>query len=220
MRSRFWIRWVLANAWAEFIGLGAVASIGGLVASHADRAGRAGTALAVAALFVGLGALEGAVVGIAQQRVLADAVPGLSGWVRATVAGAVVAWAVGMLPSTVISLLPREAGASPPAIGQPLRLLLAAGLGCVAGPILAACQWRRLRHVLPRAWRWLPANALAWAAGMPIIFQAAHVAAAQGGSVGALLVVGSAFFAAGAVVGAIHGLFLAGWMAPANGLRP
>ena len=56
-----------------------------------------------------------------------------------------------------------------------LVLLLAADLGSVAGPLLPAFQWLSLRKVLPcNAWRWLPANALAWALGMPVIFPGAH----------------------------------------------
>ena len=208
MPPRFWIHWVIANAWAEFIGLGAVAGAGFLAVSRLGEPSSVAAALLLAAVFVGLGAIEGLVVGFAQARVLRRVFPQLTGWIRATVAGAIASWCLGMLPSTVMSGLATEPGAAPPEIGQPVRLLLAAGLGLVAGPLLAAFQWRRLRLVVPRAGWWLPANAVAWALGMPIIFHAAHFAAGQVSRLQAVGAVGMSLLLAGAVVGAVHGAFL------------
>jgi hypothetical protein len=63
-----------------------------------------------------------------------------------------------------------------------------------------------LRRVAPRSWIWLPANAVAWAAGMPIIFAAIDQAGKAGAVGGAVAVVVVSLAVTGAVVGAIHGL--------------
>lgn len=209
--KRLWLHWTLANAWGELVGLGAVAGLGYLVASRLGESSSAVAVIALAAVFVALGAVEGFVVGLAQQQVLRRALPAVSGWVRATVIGAVAAWAIGMLPSTVMSMVAQAPGGSPPAISDWQRLLLAAGLGLVAGPMLAFFQWRQLRVVVPHAWLWLPANALAWAVGMPVIFAAAHAVAQQRSWQAAVATVGLALALAGALVGAVHGGFLA-WL--------
>lgn len=207
--GRLWLQWVVANAFAEFLGLGAVATAGYLAVRSVGEPASPLAAVAMAAMFVGLGAFEGLVLGLAQQWVLRRALPGLSGWVRATVAGALVAWLLGMLPSTIMSLSPGEPG-PPPALDDRVQLLAAAGLGLVAGPALAFFQWRRLRIAVPaKAWWWLPANGLAWALGMPIVFLAADIAGQQSGVAPIVAIVGSSLLACGAVVGAVHGAFLA-----------
>lgn len=211
MSTRFWLHWTLANAWGELVGLGTVAGLGYLVASRLGEPASAIAALALAAAFVVLGAIEGLVVGVAQNQVLRRALPAVSGWVRATVIGAVASWAIGMLPSTIMSMLAQASGGQPPEINDSLRLLLAAGLGFVAGPMLAFFQWRQLRVAVPHAWLWLPANSLAWAVGMPVIFAAAHAAAHQSSWQAAMGTVGLALALAGALVGAVHGGFLA-WL--------
>jgi hypothetical protein len=204
-RGRFWRRWVLANAGAELFGLGSVAALGYLLFARRGEAGGAGAAVATAAAFVGLGALEGAVVGLAQRQVLHQRLPALRGWVRATMAGAMAAWALGMLPSTLMSMTAHTAAAPPPAPPFALVLLLAAGLGVLAGPLLAAFQWLSLRRVLAHAWTWLPANGAAWALGMPVIFAATQADEWTSSPAAIVAVVALALAAAGAVVGAVHG---------------
>lgn len=205
---RLWQRWIVANAWAEALGLSIVAGVGFVVARRLGEPGGPAAALGLAAVFVALGAIEGLVVGVAQSRVLRSALPQLTGWVSATVVGAMVSWALGMVPSTIMSSLPQEPAAAPPELGTSLRLVFAAGLGALAGPMLAAFQWRRLREVLPHAGWWLPANALAWACAMPVIFLAAHLAASESRPLAAAVELVLAFVLAGALVGAIHGRFL------------
>ena len=205
----FWLRWVAANAIGEFVGLGAVAGIGFLLfRQFADDPSWQHQVL-LAAAFVGLGAFEGVVVGLAQATVLRTLLPAVRGWVSATVIGAMVAWAVGMLPSIVAQAL-APAGAAPAAEPSPgLVLLLSAALGAIAGPILAAFQWRSLRRALPaRAWVWLPANAAAWCLGMPVIFLGAQANELTSDPALIVLLVGLALLGAGAVVGAVHGWFL------------
>jgi hypothetical protein len=97
-------------------------------------------------------------------------------------------------------------------------MLLAAGLGVVAGPVLAVFQFRVLRRYVGHAGWWLPANALAWAVGMPVIFAGIHVAYS---AVGHYAVVGApigTLALAGAAVGAIHGVFLIYLLQPDNQL--
>jgi hypothetical protein len=209
LRSRFWWRWVAANAIAELVGLGTVASVGFLAFRHMGEPRGVVQAVAFACAFVILGAFEGAVVGIAQRMVLRSRLPTIRGWVRATVVGAMVAWAIGMVPSTVMNIM-QSSGAAP---GEepPLAavLLLAAALGAIAGPLLALFQWFSLRKALGRkAGYWLPANAAAWALGMPVIFLGAQANELTSSPVLISGVVALALFTAGAVVGAVHGRVL------------
>lgn len=216
-RSNLWWRWIAANSAAEFIGLGTAAAVGFLVATRLGEPHGLPQTLLFAALFVLLGAFEGLIVGFAQAKVLVRRLPDLQGWVQATVVGAVVAWVIGMAPSTIMSLTHSGGSGPPPEIGEPLRLLLAAGLGLVAGPVLAFFQWRCLRRCVSRraAW-WLPANAAAWALGMPIIFVSAHLGAGTSNPILVMLGVGASLLAAGAVVGAVHGCALV-WLVSADG---
>jgi len=209
--NRFWWRWVGANAVAEFVGLGVVALAGFVVAPRLMQTPDALHVVAFAAFAVGLGAFEGAVVGWAQAQVLRRRLPALRGWVRATVLGAMTAWAVGMLPSTLVKLSAAPGGAPAAKPALVVILLLAAGMGAVAGPILAAFQWRSLRGALANgSLRWLPANAAAWAAGMPLIFLGIQAHEVTHSALLVALAIALSLLAAGAVVGAIHGLVLIG----------
>ena len=210
--TAFWRRWIVANALAELVGLGVVA-LAGLLAFQRFGEPRTGAqAAGFAALFVALGAFEGAVVGVAQRHVLRERLPALKGWVGATVAGAMAAWAIGMLPSTLMGLGSSATAAPQVEPSLALVLLLAAAMGAVAGPLLAVFQWRSLRRVLSRrAGWWPPANAAAWALGMPIIFLGAQANDLTGNPVLIATAVGCALFAAGATVGAVHGRILL-WM--------
>lgn len=206
--SHFWWRWVLANALAETLGLGAVAGAGYFAAVHIGEPVGLIARLGFAVFFIVLGSFEGYVVGFAQGNVLKLRIPTLEGWIKATVVGAVAAWVLGMTPSTIMSLAEHGPSPSPPFISVAMRLLLAAGLGAVAGPMLAFFQWRVLRRYLSRAMWWLPANALAWAAGMPIIFLGVHVVVGMHDTSLAVVVAAATIAIAGAVVGAIHGAAL------------
>lgn len=105
---------------------------------------------------------EGAVLGFAQSRVLPLFVRGIDArrWVRFTALGAGVAWALGMLPSTLNDL------------GAPLAVTIAVGI--VAMPLLvlalSAPQAHLLRGHIDDAWRWVPVNVAAWGVGLPMTF--------------------------------------------------
>jgi hypothetical protein len=214
-RSRFWWRWIAANSLAELLGLGTVAAFGYAIFRRVGEPHGIWQAAVFALAFVALGALEGLVVGWAQAAVLKSRLPGLKGWVRASIIGAAAAWALGMVPSTIMSLTAPAAAGSPPDISEPLRLLLAAGLGMIAGPVLAFFQWKVLRQHVQRAACWLPANAVSWAVGMPIIFLGAHMGAYATAPLAIALGAAAILAIAGAVVGAIHGRVLI-WLLPAE----
>ena len=79
----------------------------------------------------------------------------------ATAAGAALAWTIGMLPSTL-----GDPSALPPVV---------IGLGlAVLGPMLlvslGAAQWLVLRRQLAQAADWIWLSALAWLAGLAVVF--------------------------------------------------
>jgi len=156
------------------------------------------------------GAIEGSVVGLLQWLVLRRPFPEVArrAWVMATIAGAMVAWFFGSLPSTLIDMGAQQSGEEVQEPAAAVVLLLAAGMGLVLGVVLAYPQWRLLRRVVEKAWWWIPANAIAWAFGMAIIFAAMDLAFKQASTVGSAAVLATALLLAGAVVGAVHGLAL------------
>lgn len=203
-----WSRWVLANALAEMIGLGASALLWGFVAFAAET--QAGILAAAGAVVVGSTLLEGTAVGLGQWLVLHRPLPQLKwqSWLIATMIGAFVAWLLGMIPSTMMSLGEETAAAPPPEISDMMMYSLAAVMGLVLGPILALPQWWVLRRYVRQAAWWIPANALAWAFGMVVIFIGVGMIESDALTFGVVLLILLSLAVAGAVVGAIHGLML------------
>ena len=158
------------------------------------------------------GIVEGLVVGVAQWWATAPGFPGLSrrSWIAATIYGALVAWFLGSVPSTMMSLGASDQGQAAAEPEGALMLVMASGMGLVAGFILGIPQWRVLRGTVPGAWSWLPANSLAWAVGMPIVFSAVDLAFASGSVTSGVAIMGVALLLTGAVVGAVHGAVLVG----------
>ncbi|MGF1504524.1 MAG: hypothetical protein GYB64_01880 [Chloroflexi bacterium] len=208
-----WARWVAANALGEMIGLGAATLLGVALTAGVTAAFGAQAPAAMMAVFVIGGTFEGAVIGVAQWTVLRQPLPELRlrQWLVATMIGAFIAWVLGSLPSTLMAMAPAAAAGSPAGANPLVELLLAAGLGLVAGPILGVGQAVVLRQHIPGSMgRWVLANGLAWAAGMPLIFLMAGSVPAAGITVGFAAFVLVGIGVVGAVVGAVHGLFLAG----------
>jgi hypothetical protein len=132
----------------------------------------------------------------------------LKAWWTATLLGALIAWFLGSLPSSLMGMGSERAGAGmiePPLF---LVLLLACGMGLILGVILALPQWRVLRRHVARAWVWLPANSLAWGVGMALIFAGIDIAQRMGSVAGILVAMAITLFITGAVTGSIHGAFL------------
>lgn len=219
--SGLYRRWVLANGWSECIGLGATGLLGWWVMRVTGEPSSIVAVLGTALLAV-LGGMvfEGLLVGYAQARVLHGHNPAFrSGrWILATAIGAGIAWLLGMIPSTAMALAgPAAAGGEPPAwLTGPAQYLLAAAMGFVLGPILAIPQMLVLRHTVRRAGRWIPANALAWAIGMPVIFFGAGAVPHETRAIVAIMILGLTCLVAGLAVGAVHGLFLVKLLQPAE----
>jgi len=159
------------------------------------------------------GAIEATIVGLAQWWAMRPWFPqiGRFAWWRATLIGALLAYVLGYLPSTLINLTQTTADATAAPVTEPPQavvLLLAAGLGLAAGAILSFAQYLTLRGKVARAGRWIPANMLAWALGMPIVFWAIDLAFKLPALWQSLALVAVALLVMGAVVGAIHGVAL------------
>ena len=81
-------------------------------------------------------------------------------------------------------------------------------MGAVGGAVLSFAQWLELRRSVEGAGIWMPANMLAWAFGMPVIFWGVDMAFKMAEVWQSVLVMAGALLIAGAVVGAVHGAFL------------
>src|SRR5574341_1141594 len=137
-------------------------------------------------------------------------------WVRATAIGAGAAWTLGMIPSTVAALSESSGASGPPPFEGPLVYVAAAGMGLTLGVILGLPQWLQLRSYARRSLQWVGANAVAWAAGMVIIFAGAGSTPANAPVGLVITIIAAAGLSAGLVVGAIHGLILIRILKPAT----
>jgi len=210
-KNQLWPRWILANALSEMIGLGLTFAIISLFFSSLGEQNTPVSILFSFAVAVLSGAVEATVVGLAQWWAMHPWFPSIEkfAWWRGTLIGALVAYVLGYLPSTLMSL--GEATASGAPVAEPPQwavLLLAAGMGAVGGAVLSFAQWLAMRGKIQRAGLWIPANMLAWLFGMPVIFWGIDVAFKMAAVWQAVLVMAGTLFAAGAVVGAVHGRFL------------
>lgn len=104
-----WARRVLANALGELLGLGGTFALIGLLASRMDTGSGAGVLLAFIVAVLS-GAVEATVVGLAQWWAMHPwfSTIGRSAWWRATLIGALVAYGLGYLPSTLIARARRQ----------------------------------------------------------------------------------------------------------------
>lgn len=209
---QFWGKWVVVNAVAELVGLGFSSLLWALFFLGMEEA--IGTLLAALIVVIGSTLLEGSAVGVAQGRLLRQALPKLTvrEWWIATMIGALIAWTLGMIPSTLMSFTTEATSAAtetaPPEMSDALMYTLAALMGLVLGPVLGIPQWWVLRRYVAKAWQWIPANAVAWAIGMPVIFVVMSFIPAGALTLWTILLLITGLAVAGAVVGAIHGLIL------------
>jgi hypothetical protein len=209
--NQLWTRWTLANAFSEMFGLGLTFALTGLVFSKLDSQQTIASILLAFALAVASGGIEATIVGLAQWWAMHPWFPLINKfvWWRATLIGALVAYVLGYLPSTLMNM--GEATASSAPMAEPpqwIILLLAAGMGAVGGVVLSFAQWLAIRREVRGAGVWIPANMLAWTFGMPIIFWGIDLAFEMSVLWQSILVMAGTLFVSGAVVGAIHGRFL------------
>ncbi|ETA05764.1 hypothetical protein V525_16020 [Gordonia alkanivorans CGMCC 6845] len=117
-------------------------------------------------LMVVCGAGEGALLGVGQAvglRGTSWQVPSAR-WVPATAVGAMIAWSLGMAPSSLVDL-----GVDID-LGNPLAWVVA-GAGAVALLIsIPSAQYVVLRNRIPHAWQWIPVNVVAWTVGLVFTF--------------------------------------------------
>jgi hypothetical protein len=205
-----WLQWALANVVGEVLGLGLAGAIAIVMFSNIGEPETALVALMMAGVMIAAGALEGVIVGFAQWLVLRRRLRRLSRreWITATAIGALVAWAIGMAPSTLMTLNQSAGSSPPPEISDAVKYALAAVMGAALGMILGAPQWRVLRRYASGGSLWVLANAAAWAVGMPVVFIGAGVSPVGASAPSVVLTVVVTIAAAGASVGAIHGVAL------------
>jgi len=210
-KNQLWSRWTLANAFSELFGLGLTFLITGLVFSKLDSQQTLTSILLSFIFAVASGAIEATFVGLAQWWAMSPWFPTIErfAWWRGTMVGALTAYVLGYLPSTLMSM--GEASASNAPVTEPIQwivLLLAAGMGAVGGIVLSFAQWLAMRGKVKRAGLWIPANMLAWTFGMPVIFWGIDLAFKMSALWQSVLLMAGTLFVAGALVGGIHGLFL------------
>lgn len=143
-------------------------TIPAIVGATATSAGVGQSASLVLLVLAGVG--EGAVLGWAQSRMLRRELPELrtGDWIGATAAGAGVAWTIGMLPSTF--------GGQSLELWRPLLITLGVLAGLALLATIGFAQWLVLRRHVDRSGVWVVANALAWIAGLVVVFTAIGVA--------------------------------------------
>ncbi|WP_404389246.1 hypothetical protein [Humibacillus xanthopallidus] len=148
MRPGFLRRWIVVVTVGEALGFAVPAVVGATLYDES-------AAILVPALLAA-GAVEGGLLGGAQWLALRAELPALAPatWVGLTAAGAVTAYAIGVLPSTFWETWSGWA----PALQVPLFVVL--GLALLAS--IGAAQWLELRHHVPQAGRWILGTALAW----------------------------------------------------------
>jgi hypothetical protein len=222
MKSRtLYLSWISANGFGELIGLGLTFVIGFTLTYLVGNESGVWGSLVMLAAYTFTGVIEGTVLGLFQWRAFHPTIPRIprSSWWKATSLGAVIAWFAGSLPFIIINTSSMMTQANELTGQQPSQepaqwmvMLMASAIGLLAGAVLALFQWLVLRQFVHKASWWLLANAFAWSAGMPIIFLAIDIVM-KISQVWQKIILGcSALFLTGALVGAIHGLFLV-WLA-------
>lgn len=185
-----WTRWATLG---EFVGFAVPATVAVVVAGWSPVA-------AVPAL-VAAGAMEGALLGWSQSRVLCRRVPEIrpAAWIAATAAAAAVAWSIGMVPSVTEGRWP--------AWPAPVLVAVAILLGLTLLGSIGTAQWWVLRRAVPGSWWWIPATAGGWGVGLAV-FTGFTTALWQPGQGGVVI----------AVIGVTGGLLMAAAVAALTGL--
>ena len=146
-------RWTVATAVGELVGFIPPAVTGATLAAL----GASDPVLVIGLTLAGMA--EGAVLGVAQAKVLSGYRPAVDdrAWVRATALAAGLAWFVGMGGGAVM-------GTDPP----PLVLVLLVPAWAAGLLAMGYAQWRVLRPTIPRSGRWVGVTAGAWLVGVMI----------------------------------------------------
>ena len=129
---RIWLRWILANVVGEVVGFGLAGMTAAVAFQAMERYQGLEQIMAGIAAILAVGCLEGGAVGLAQWLVLRVELPPVTGraWIGATVAGATVAWGVGMIIGTQAGHVAASDVPVSPLVG-------ALVIGVVAGALLS-----------------------------------------------------------------------------------
>ena len=147
-------RWLLTVTAGEFVGFSVPAVTGALTVEST-------VTTAVVALLAA-GAVEGTMLGLAQSIVLRRELPRLvrRRWISATAVGAVLAYAIGLLPSTLAGQWAELPGT--------VLVIAALLLGTALLASIGTAQWLVLRTVVPRSGSWVVTTALARLGGLAV----------------------------------------------------
>jgi len=200
-----WSCWVGAVLAAEAIGIALAfgadqlsARLLGLATTLSDR-------LAEIGISVGVGAVEGVVLGSLQALVLRAALRRFQAgrWVVLTAAAGGLCWLLGMIPQILFQSVRAEAAALEPQLD--ILLAGATAMGLVLGVLIGLAQWLVLQRAVRRAWLWIPANALGWGIAMGWVFYGAHRIDAETPFATVVAVLAGCGALAGISVGAVTG---------------
>lgn len=175
-----WARWTWATGAAEAIGLGVAAAAAGVGFQLFGEPDSVSGAAGIVTLAVLGGAVEGAAVGSVQSHFLRHHYPLLRvrRYITVSALAAAACWYVGMLPSTLVSLLQDVDEAATSSTQGPQLLVMALGgmvLGGVLGAALGAAQAWVLVGAVARPARWVTANVVGWAIAMVVIMVGASI---------------------------------------------
>ena len=166
----FWGPWLLRCGLAELAGIGLAAVVAISMTRLVGEPQTIGMKWLVYASFLVTGALEGAFIGLAQGSLLKRLVPSLRllPFTLWTMFPAVLAWAVGMGPSTFLATT--SATAASPVTAPPvgLVLLLSAVGGALGGLLIGGSQWLEVRKHVTSARAWVIASVAGWALALPL----------------------------------------------------
>jgi hypothetical protein len=148
MRPGFLRRWIVVVTIGEAVGFAVPAVVGALLFDEPAQ-------VLVPALLVA-GAVEGALLGGAQWWAVSTELTELAParWVGLTAAGAVAAYAIGLLPSTFWETWSNW----PTALVVPLFAVL--GLALLTS--IGTAQWLELRRHVAHSGQWIVGTAVAW----------------------------------------------------------
>ena len=203
-----WYRWVAANAIGELLGLGVYFTVGYIAT---DLLGEApNLVFTLFLLIIASRVIEGTIVGMTQWWAMVPYFPGLTrpSWLVATILGVLSGWFLSSWVFSPTLVGYQAASQSTQALPLGMILLQTAGIGALTGVVLSFFQWLALRSRVHKAWIWIPASTLAWALGMPFIYAATNIIQPDVPLGQIALVLGLGFLLAGAMVGAVSGVFL------------
>lgn len=158
-----WWRWTVATTLGEFVGFAVPVMVGALVVAMLGTAALVTNDLILTIALSIAGLAEGSALAYAQWRVLRLRLPRITvrDWVVPTALAAGIAYPFGMTPSILANVVP---------LGSPLFIASIVVASVFILLSIGTAQWLTLRHHLPRAGWWIPANVLAWLVGLPAPF--------------------------------------------------